>query len=82
VLYGNVDIRQVQLAFNNSERISVVLVQKGDHVQRGQVLARLTMKPSMLFSGSNSSMRNCWRQPSAKKRGEATRQQARPDSGS
>ena len=41
VLYGNVDLRQVALAFNNSERIAAVLVQEGDRVQRGQVLARL-----------------------------------------
>ena len=41
VLYGNIDLRQIQLAFNNSERIAVVLVQEGDHVQQGQMLARL-----------------------------------------
>ncbi len=41
VLYGNIDLRQVQLAFNNSERIIAVLVQEGDHVKEGQVLARL-----------------------------------------
>ena len=41
VLYGNVDLRQVELAFNNSERIAEVLVQEGDRVTRGQVLARL-----------------------------------------
>lgn len=41
VLYGNIDLRQVQLAFNNSERIAAVLVQEGDHVKQGQVLARL-----------------------------------------
>src|SRR6266704_3003091 len=41
VLYGNLDLRQVMLAFNNSERISAVLVQEGDHVSKGQVLARL-----------------------------------------
>jgi HlyD family secretion protein len=41
VLYRNVDLRQVELAFNNSERIAAVLVQEGDRVQRGQVLARL-----------------------------------------
>jgi HlyD family secretion protein len=41
MLYGNVDLRQVALAFNNSERIAAVLVQEGDRVQRGQVLARL-----------------------------------------
>jgi membrane fusion protein PltH len=41
VLYGNVDLRQVQLSFNNSERIAAVLVQEGDRVRQGQLLARL-----------------------------------------
>lgn len=41
VLYGNVDLREVDLAFNNSERISQVLVEEGDHVHPGQVLARV-----------------------------------------
>jgi HlyD family secretion protein len=36
-----VDLRQVDLAFNNSERIAAVLVQEGDRVKRGEVLARL-----------------------------------------
>jgi HlyD family secretion protein len=49
-LYGNVDLRQVDLAFNNSERISEVLVQEGDKVVRGQPLARLDtsrLKPQL-----------------------------------
>jgi HlyD family secretion protein len=41
VLHGNVDLRQVQLSFNNSERIAAVLVQEGDRVRQGQLLARL-----------------------------------------
>ncbi len=41
ILYGNVDLRQVQLAFNNSERIAAVLVQEGDRVKKGQVVAQL-----------------------------------------
>lgn len=41
VLYGNVDLRQVDLAFNGNDRIAAVLVQEGDHVKKGQVLARL-----------------------------------------
>jgi HlyD family secretion protein len=41
VLYGDVDLRQVELAFNNSERIAAVLVQEGDRVKRGQLLAQL-----------------------------------------
>ena len=40
-LFGNVDLRQVELAFNNSERIKTVLVQEGDHVHAGQLLAQL-----------------------------------------
>jgi HlyD family secretion protein len=41
VLYGNVDLRQVELPFNNSGRISEVLVEEGDSVHQGDVLARL-----------------------------------------
>lgn len=40
-LYGNVDIRQVDLAFNGSERITRMLVQEGDVVKKGQLLATL-----------------------------------------
>jgi len=40
-LYGNVDLRQVELPFNGSERIAVVLAQEGDHVKKGQLLAQL-----------------------------------------
>ena len=41
VVYGNVDLRQVQLSFNNSERIAAVLVQEGDRVRQGQLVAQL-----------------------------------------
>jgi len=41
VLFGNVDLRQVELAFNGSERIAVVSATEGDRVTQGQVLARL-----------------------------------------
>ena len=41
ILYGNVDLRQVDLAFNGSERIAAVLVQEGDVVHKGQVLAKM-----------------------------------------
>jgi HlyD family secretion protein len=40
-LFGNVDIREAQLAFTESEHIEEILVQEGDRVERGQVLARL-----------------------------------------
>ena len=41
MLYGNIDLRQVELAFNNNGRIAAVLVQEGDHVRKGQLLAQL-----------------------------------------
>lgn len=41
VLYGNVDIRQVSLAFETAGRIQSLSVQEGDRVQKGQVLAEL-----------------------------------------
>src|SRR5579885_169515 len=41
VLYGNIDLREVDLAFNDSQRIAAVLVQEGDRVRKGQVLALL-----------------------------------------
>ncbi len=41
VLHGNVDIRQVDLAFNANERLERVLVEEGDRVKAGQLLATL-----------------------------------------
>src|SRR5271167_382319 len=41
VLYGNVDLRQVELPFNGTERVAEVLAQEGDRVTQGQLLARL-----------------------------------------
>lgn len=41
VLYGNVDIREVRLAFNDSEHVRKMLVDEGDHVKPGQLLATL-----------------------------------------
>lgn len=40
-LYGNVDIRQVDLGFRVGGRIAEVLVEEGDEVKAGQPLARL-----------------------------------------
>ena len=40
-LFGNVDIRQVQLSFNGSERITQLLVKEGDTVKKGQLVATL-----------------------------------------
>ncbi len=43
VAYGSIDIRQSQLAFNGNDRISRILVQEGDRVTKGQLLADLDM---------------------------------------
>ncbi|HMN46457.1 MAG TPA: HlyD family efflux transporter periplasmic adaptor subunit [Povalibacter sp.] len=40
-LHGNVDLRQVDLPFKDSERIAAVLVEEGTPVKAGDVLARL-----------------------------------------
>ncbi len=40
-LYGNIDIREIQLAFNGSEHLDEILVEEGARVTAGQVLARL-----------------------------------------
>ena len=45
-MYGNIDIRQVQLAFNASERIQNLLVDEGSVVHRGELLGQL--EPSRL----------------------------------
>ena len=41
MLHGNIDIRQVEVAFNASGRIERVLVREGDRVHQGQLLAEL-----------------------------------------
>jgi HlyD family secretion protein len=41
VIHGNVDIRQVDLAFNATERIGEIQVEEGDKVKDGQLLAIL-----------------------------------------
>jgi HlyD family secretion protein len=40
-LYGNVDLREVALAFNGQEHIARVLVEEGAHVKKGDPLAEL-----------------------------------------
>ena len=47
VLYGNVDIRQVQLAFDGNQRIDFLGVKEGDYVKKGQLVA--TMDTSLLL---------------------------------
>jgi len=41
VLYGNIDIRQVDLSFDDEGRIMQMLVEEGDRAEKGQMLAAL-----------------------------------------
>jgi HlyD family secretion protein len=41
IVFGNVDVRQVDLAINGSERIAELLVEEGDRVSKGDLLAKL-----------------------------------------
>ena len=43
-LYGNVDIRQISLAFNASERIDKMMKEEGDAVKAGEVMAVLNTR--------------------------------------
>ncbi len=47
-LSGNVDVREVSLAFRGSDRLGELLVEEGDAVKKGQVLARLESKELLL----------------------------------
>ncbi|HSH84532.1 MAG TPA: HlyD family efflux transporter periplasmic adaptor subunit [Guyparkeria sp.] len=40
-LYGNIDLRQVQIAFDQSARIETLTVQAGDRVEQGELLGTL-----------------------------------------
>lgn len=40
-LYGNVDVREVNLAFGTSEHVKELLVEEGDRAETGEVLGRL-----------------------------------------
>ncbi|WP_081859075.1 secretion protein HlyD [Desulfohalovibrio reitneri] len=44
-LYGNVDIRQVELGFRVSGRVAEMRFEEGGHVEAGQLLARLDDQP-------------------------------------
>jgi len=44
-LYGNVEIRRVNLGFRVSGRITEILYREGDKIERGAVIARLDKEP-------------------------------------
>ena len=41
VIYGNADVREVELAINSNERIGELLVEEGDRITKGDLLAKL-----------------------------------------
>lgn len=43
-LYGNIDLRQVDLAFNDAGRIDTIPVQTGDAIRSGDIIATLDMR--------------------------------------
>ena len=66
VLHGNIDIRQVELAFNASGRVDQVLVREGDRVNKGQLLARLDMTRLQLTLAQAKAMADAQRSQAAK----------------
>lgn len=61
-LHGNVDIRQVELAFNASGRIAEILVREGDPVKQGQLLATLDTERLKLSKNQAEAQREAQRQ--------------------
>ena len=58
VLHGNVDIRQVSLAFNATERIDELDAREGDRAVAGQVLGRLdTRTPRLRVAQAQAQVR-------------------------
>jgi len=43
-LFGNIDIREVQLKVNASEHIASIFVEEGDRVKKGQLLAKIDVR--------------------------------------
>lgn len=66
VLHGNIDIRQVELAFNASGRIDQLLVEEGEPVRPGQLLARLDTRRQQLALAEAKAQAGALRSQSAK----------------
>ena len=61
-LYGNVDIREVALAFNASERIQAVRVEEGQSGRKGELVATLeTRHPRNLCGRVDRILCDTWR---------------------
>ncbi|HEV2300313.1 MAG TPA: efflux RND transporter periplasmic adaptor subunit [Stellaceae bacterium] len=59
VLYGNVDIREIQAAFNDNGPVARMLVQEGDRVRKGQLIAEIDdTRYKAAFEQAEGQMRN------------------------
>lgn len=65
-LHGNVDIRQVELAFNASGRVDQILVREGERVTKEQLLARLDTKRLTLALAQTAALADAQRSQVAK----------------
>ncbi|WP_312368451.1 HlyD family efflux transporter periplasmic adaptor subunit [Stenotrophomonas sp.] len=74
-LQGNVDIRQVSLAFDGSGRVEVVNVEEGDNVEPGQVLALLDTQTLQLQAAQAKAQAESQRQNVARLRNGARPQE-------
>ena len=61
-LYGNVDIRQIALAFDGSGRISELRVEEGDAVEKGQVVGLLDTRTLELQADAQNAVVEAQRQ--------------------
>lgn len=66
ILYGNVDVRQVELAFDGSERIAELMVKEGDRIKPGQALAKLETRRFELAVAVAKAVRDAQKQEVAK----------------
>ncbi len=62
LLYGNIDVRQVALAFNGSGRITELSAEEGDAVRAGDVIARLDVRALELQAKAQAALVEAQRQ--------------------
>lgn len=68
-LYGNIDVRQVALAFNDSGRITELSAVEGDAVHAGDVIARLDLRSLELQAKAQAALVEAQRQTLLQLRG-------------
>lgn len=57
LLFGNIDVRQVELAFDGNDRIAELLVEEGDRVERGALMGKLdTSRLELLVERARAAM--------------------------